>query len=136
MIAVDASALTAFILKEPGWERLTKYLTYAISVDYIVKEVANAIWKFARLRNRVSAEEALRLLDIVLSMVNKNIFLEPEDKYVREALRIAIATGITVYDALYIALALDRGLPLLTLDAKQARTAEKLGIRVVTFSRI
>lgn len=136
MITVDASALAAFVLKEPGWEKLTKYLTYAVSVNYIVKEVANTIWKFARLRNRVSAEEALHLLDIVLSMVNKNIFLEPEDKYVREALRIAITTGITVYDALYVALALDKGLPLLTLDAKQARTAEKLGIRVITFDKM
>ncbi|WP_252900442.1 hypothetical protein [Vulcanisaeta sp. JCM 14467] len=45
MIVIDASALTAFILKEPGWQSLSKYIMNSVSVDHIIKEVMNAIWK-------------------------------------------------------------------------------------------
>ena len=45
MIVVDASLLAAFVLGEPGWERLASYVRGSCSVDHVVKEVANAIWK-------------------------------------------------------------------------------------------
>jgi len=45
VIVVDASVLSAFILKEPIWRRLTPYLTNAVSIDLVIKEVSNAIWK-------------------------------------------------------------------------------------------
>lgn len=38
--------------------------------------------------------------------------------------------GVTVYDALYIALAQERGIPLLTLDEKQRKIAGDLGLTV------
>lgn len=43
VIVVDASALAAFLLKEPGWERLARYIEHSISVDMAAKEVANTI---------------------------------------------------------------------------------------------
>jgi predicted nucleic acid-binding protein len=46
------------------------------------------------------------------------------------AFTLSITYGITVYDALYVALALERNLPLLTLDEKQKRVATTLGIHV------
>jgi len=46
VIVIDASALTKFVLKEEGWEEVTPYLkTGATSIDLVVKEVANAVWK-------------------------------------------------------------------------------------------
>ncbi len=130
MIVVDASALAAFILKEPGWKTLAKHLVYAYSVDHVVKETANAIWK-AAVRKAVGEEEAMRLYRLLARMIGKNIILEPEGDYVEKALEIALKHKVTVYDALYIALAEEKNLPLLTLDEKQARTAEELGVRIV-----
>jgi predicted nucleic acid-binding protein len=63
-------------------------------------------------------------------MVGRNIVLEPELKYLDEAFRISLTYGITVYDALYVALALKRTLPLLNLDEGQKRMACALGIHV------
>ncbi len=45
-------------------------------------------------------------------------------------MRIALSEGLTIYDSLYIALAIDKGLPLLTLDERQKSVALKLNIRV------
>jgi len=56
--------------------------------------------------------------------------LEPELDYLEGAFTLSITYGITVYDALYVALALERNLPLLTLDEKQKRVATTLGIHV------
>ena len=50
--------------------------------------------------------------------------ITPEERLVDRALE----SWATVYDALYIALALDGGRPLLTLDEKQREIAEKYGV--------
>lgn len=128
---VDASALAAFVLKEPGWKSLAEYLVGAVSVDMVVKEVANAVWKACRVRGYVGVEEARRLLRVLKSMIGVNIELRPEADYLDAAFEIAVEHGVTVYDALYLALAVEEGEPLLTLDERQLRVAGKLGVRVV-----
>jgi predicted nucleic acid-binding protein len=47
------------------------------------------------------------------------------------ALAIAAAQGIYCYDAYFIALALAEGVPLLTLDKNQQRTAAVMGVQLV-----
>lgn len=131
MIAVDASAIAAFILKEPGWRRLARHLTYSVTVDLAAEEAANAIWKAYRLRGLVDREAALKLYRLLRRLLGVNVLLEPGERYLDTAFTVALDHGLTVYDALYVALALEKGLPLLTLDEKQARVAEKLGVRVV-----
>ena len=130
MIVVDASALVAFILKEEGWRNLSAYFTYAISVDHVVKEVANSIWKAFFLKKYLSKSEAKATYELLMMMIGKNVMLVPETDYLDRALEIALEQGVTVYDALYIALAKDRGVPLLTLDGKQREIANKLGLIV------
>jgi len=110
VIVIDTSALTAFILKEPGWQSLITYVTNSISIDHIVKEVMNAIWK-AQVKGIVSREYAFKLRDILMSLIGKNVVLEPEEKYVDRAFMIAIDNKLPIYDSLHIALAMSKGLP-------------------------
>lgn len=131
MIAVDASALSAFILKEPGWKELSSYIANSISVDHIVKEVSNSIWKACVVERIIDMGQALKLYGILKSLVGTNVLIEPEERYIEGALKIALESGITVYDALYIALAKGKGLPLLTLDGGQAEVAERLKIETI-----
>jgi len=131
VIVIDASVLAAFILKEPGWRNLVKYVKNAVSVDLVFKEVANVIWKACRIRKIVDEDQARRLYSILESMRDKNIFLESEDRYLGDALEIALENEITVYDALYIALAARRKLPLATLDKRQEEVAARLGVKVI-----
>ncbi len=95
-----------------------------------MKEVANAIWKAARLRKVLSEDEAWKAYEILRRIVGKNVVIVPELDYLNRSLEIALKFGITVYDALYLALAEERGLPLLSLDDKQREVAKKLGVAV------
>ena len=132
MIVVDSSVLAAFIRKEPGWERLVDYVKNSVSMDLAVKEVLNAIWKDYAVRRLIDYDTALALFKIMSLLVGVNVVLEPEEKYIEEAFKIALKTDITVYDALYIALAKSKNLPLLTLDVKQRKTAEATGVKTVS----
>jgi len=57
------------------------------------------------------------------SMIGVNVILEPEERYLDKTLEIALEHKVTIYDALYIALAKESDMPLLTLDEKQAQVA-------------
>ncbi|MEM0214205.1 MAG: type II toxin-antitoxin system VapC family toxin [Ignisphaera sp.] len=123
--------LAAFIRKEPGWEKLVNYVRLCITIDLVLKEVLNAIWKDATIKRTINIETAFKLQEILFSMIGINIEIEPEGKYLSKAFEIALKTGITVYDALYIALAIEKKLPLATLDEKQARVAQANGVKTI-----
>jgi len=132
VIVVDASALAAFILREEVvWRSISNYIKYCISVDHVVKEVLNTIWKAYILREFIDLDGAKKAYNLLLSLIGRNLLLEPELNYIDKAYEISIENRITVYDSLYIALALDKQLPLLTLDSQQRRIAQQLGVEVV-----
>jgi predicted nucleic acid-binding protein len=85
VIVVDASALSAFVLREEGWRNLAGYLANAVAPDHVVKEVANAVWRAARTR-ALTEEESRKAFKLLLRMVGRNIVLEPELKYLDEGL--------------------------------------------------
>jgi len=131
VIVVDASALSAFILREEGWEELARYLVRSLSVDHVVKEVANTIWKAACVRKVLTVDEALKAFKILLMMVGKNLVLRSELKYLSMAMNISLKHSITIYDSLYIAQAIMENTSLLTLDEKQRRVAKALGVNTL-----
>lgn len=50
MIVIDASALSKYVLKEEGWEEVRRFVRERrplYSVDHVLKECFNAIWKRA-----------------------------------------------------------------------------------------
>ena len=134
MIVVDSSALAKYLLREEGWEGVEEILgnREALSLELAVKEVLNAIWKHAVLLGSITesiAFEKYRALKMLLE--NEVIVLEPQDRYLDEALRIALGHSITFYDALFIAQARVREATLLTSDGFQSSVAEGLGVPVI-----
>jgi predicted nucleic acid-binding protein len=130
VIVADASVIVAFVLEEPGWENYIDILEYCFTVDHAVKEVLNAIWKSYR-NGVLSLEEAVLKSQVLKKMMNVNILLFDEVDLLDEAFKISLGHNITVYDALYIALALKLGKPFATLDLRQRRVAEALGLNLV-----
>lgn len=130
MIVIDSSALAKYLLREECWEEVEKYLlkpTY--SVNHIVKEVSNAIWKHTVIRKYIPRSTALTVYSQLKKLIEEEIIvLEPQEKYIDKAFNIAIDNNITIYDALYIAQALKYG-KLLTSDKKQAEVAESLNVK-------
>ena len=131
MIVVDASALIAFFLREEGWSKLSDYMVLTLSVDHVVKEFYNAVWKAVYVKKVLNLEDSRSVIELFKRYREKNMILEPEDKYLDMALDIALRSGLTIYDSLYISQALQKNLPLLTLDLKQRYIAQRLGVRVL-----
>ena len=134
MIVVDSSALAKYLLREEGWEGVEEILRSreALSLELAVKEVLNTVWKHAVLLGNITenvAFEKYRALKMLLE--NEVIVLEPQDRYLDEALRIALGHSITFYDALFIAQARVRKATLLTSDGSQSSVAEGLGVPVI-----
>ena len=130
MNVLDASALAKFVLREEGWREVIRFLGEAESVDHILKEVANAVWK-ARRRGIIGDEDALRKFEALLALVGKNLKLVNESDILPAAFDLALARGVTVYDALYVALAKREDLPLVTSDEVQAEAAREEGVKVI-----
>jgi len=133
VIVVDASALVKYLLREEGWEEASRYVRTMkplYSLDHVLKEVANVIWKDASTRKVITSKFAMRLYDLVERLIDSQvIILENELKHLKRAIEIALEHNITVYDSLYIAQAEKYG-EILTSDEKQGEVARKLGIRV------
>ncbi len=129
MIVIDASTLAKYLLKEKNWLSVEEYLLKEVySVDLIVKEVANAIWKYVVVHKVISVDLGLQLYKQLRRLVEEDIIiLESQEKYIDKAIEIALNYGVTIYDSLYIAQALRYG-ELLTSDRRQAVIAEKLGV--------
>jgi predicted nucleic acid-binding protein len=85
-----------------------------IILDLVLVEVTNAIWKLHH-RGLVTLDEARQLLaDLLKVSVSANI--EPANRLLKPALEIAAKYDRAVYDALFVALCQDLGLPGVTAD--------------------
>jgi predicted nucleic acid-binding protein len=133
VIVIDASTLAKFILREENWERVYEVLSKeTISVDHVVKEVANAIWKHYSIYKACSLDVAVKRFQLLRKIIDEELVsLESELKYLDKAFEIAVQNDISVYDALYIAQAITRSIPLATSDKRQADIAEKIKVQVV-----
>jgi len=131
VIVIDTSALAKFILKEEGWERVADFLKAGtISVDHVMKETVNAIWK-RLIRGEISLEDARSMFEAMKEILGKAVVIENEMNYIDEAFEISIKHNITIYDSLYIALAKKKKLELLTSDEIQAQTASLEGVHAM-----
>lgn len=121
-VVIDVSAAAAILFVEPGSDALRRRLRgHALFAPRLFDyELATVAWK--KLRQSPATDVA------VLAMLGEaaRLNLTHEDPDMAEVLPLAIATGLTPYDASYLWLARQRGLPLVTLDAALARAAAAL----------
>jgi predicted nucleic acid-binding protein len=131
VIVIDASVVVKFILKEEGWNKVADFLKAGtISVDLVIKETVNAIWKRV-MRKEISLEEAKDMFEAMKEILNKAVIIENEMDYIDEAFEISIKRNVTVYDSLYIAIAKKKKLELLTADEIQAQVASLEEVRAI-----
>ncbi|MGC9021244.1 MAG: type II toxin-antitoxin system VapC family toxin, partial [Candidatus Methanodesulfokora sp.] len=91
---------------------------------------SNAIWKSFR-RGFISEEDAKAKFQAMRKLIDVNVILYNELEVLDKAFEVSIKEGITVYDALYIALSMKLGGKLATLDKRQKSVAENLGIETL-----
>ena len=122
---MDASTALKWVLQEEGSEAAAALLDgrelYAPML--LFTEVANALWSATR-RGRLTAAEAADALDLItrapLRQAEYDAALAPK------ALRLSFLLDHPVYDCTYLALAMNREVPVITADRRFVSAAGKV----------
>ena|SRR5581483_9579176 len=127
MIVVDASMAISWLIEDDSSRETESTLDFATSKGSFVpgnfySEITHALLKAER-HGRIDDGIAASALDMILS-----IRFTTEFPIQHVVLNLARAHGLTAYDASYLAVALQRGLPLATKDTHLRNIAQKLNL--------
>ena len=124
-LAVDASVVVKWYLPEEGSEQaahLLREVPDRVAPDMLAAEVSNILLRKVRTGELMACEA----LDIAAALSGEcPVELRPGRPLLGLALDIALRQGCTVYDALYIAVALTEDCPLVTADADLVRRCDE-----------
>ncbi|MEW6278802.1 MAG: type II toxin-antitoxin system VapC family toxin [Candidatus Eremiobacterota bacterium] len=119
---LDAGVAAKWVLQEPDSDRAAELLdawrageVELIAPDLLLAEVGNVLYKRCHLMGQLEAEEAERGLQLVLQARPE---LVSSEHLVESALELALRFGRSVYDCLYVALALRERCNVITADLK------------------
>jgi predicted nucleic acid-binding protein len=118
-LVVDASVAIKWFIPEDGSIEAVKLLGgrhTLIAPDLIRPEVCSILWKLCS-RRLLTIDQARRIIDDFLSLP---VEIHDNESLVALAFDIAAATGRTVYDCLYLALAIESGGVMITADKRLA----------------
>ncbi len=124
--AVDTSVFLRWWVDQVGWQHARRvrddFLAGAIrlaTADFTRIELANVLRKKGLLRDQLTEDEYLVAVRSLDDLGVDVVALSVDD--LERAASLAVRRNLRMYDALGAALALDRGVPLLTADIKSAR---------------
>ena len=122
---VDASTALKWVLQEDGSEEAAALLDgrslYALVL--LFAEVANALWSAVR-RGRLSEAEAADALDLLSRAPLRLPTTEPS--LANRALQLSFLLDHPAYDCTYLALAMQREVPVVTADRRFAQAAARV----------
>ena len=114
-LVVDASVAAKWFFEEDHSDaaiRLISPRRRLLAPDLIWAEVGNVIWKRAR-RNEITEDDAR---GIIADLLRMPLEITSTATHLPLAIELAMSTGRTVYDSLYLALAIERRCRLITAD--------------------
>ena len=117
---VDASVVIKWYVPESNYEAARAMWTAETALtapDLLFAETANILWKLVR-RGEMTASRAI---DIIEEVAAAPFITISNQSLAQDALDLSIATGITAYDATYVALAIRLDKILITADEKLMR---------------
>jgi len=120
---VDASVAVKWLVQEPGSEQARLLSRTRLEApDLLPVECANILWKKVRVRD-LSREEALGRLQLLLQAP---VSLSESRRLLEPAIEMSFDLRHPVCDCVYLALALQRQLPLVTADERLVAAVRKL----------
>ena len=130
IVVVDASIAAAWLLPEKdsdAAEALIAALSGRPPIPSLFWHEARNILVMAERRGRIVAGEAAAAMGRLRRLPLEDAGAGSDGA----VLALAMAHGLTAYDAAYLALAQERGLPLATLDQKLAQAARREGVTLL-----
>lgn len=128
-IVVDASVALKWAVTEPGSDAANALLerdALLVAPEHLLGEVGNGLRK--RVAQKVlGQEDAIAALDSILQLDIE--FVSGADRWAR-TLADALLWGVTTYDALYVAMAVDLDAVLVTADQRLLASAATAGLPV------
>ena len=121
VFVVDASVVLKWFVPEIHGDAARRLLAAThqfLSPDLLFPEVGNAIWKKVR-RGELTAEEGRQLAADISSVAVETVSTRG---LMIDAHVLAVTTGLTAYEAMYLALAIRLETALVTADDKLSRT--------------
>jgi len=119
---IDASVAAKWVVEEAGSDRARRLSGVRLEApDLLLAECANILWKKTRLGDlsRRDASECLALL------LRAPVTLADSRGLVDPALQLSFELNHPAYDCLYLALAVRRGIPLVTADERLVSAARR-----------
>lgn len=114
---LDASVLMKWYVPEDGSEAALAYLDPAHEShlpSLLFAEVANILWKKVA-RAEISTDDARR---IIAEILQAPLVVHPIEPLTSSALNLALATGRSAYDSMYLALAEAMSLQVVSADRR------------------
>jgi predicted nucleic acid-binding protein len=114
---VDASVAVKWFIPEIHSEVAKRLLIEGnelVAPELLLPEVGNILWK----KYRIGELEAVEAREILADLRRLPLHLVRMAPYIENALALAVQHGRTVYDCIYLALAIHRGGRFVTADRK------------------
>ncbi len=127
---IDSNVFASLLVKDEYYDIVKRFfnknsISRLITLDLSYVETANVLWKHTYLFKRLSINEYNMLKSKVTELIDKLVYKVYSSKdYLVEALDLAVEHGITLYDSLYIVLAIKNDGKLATLDKALMRKLE------------
>jgi predicted nucleic acid-binding protein len=120
LFVVDASVVLKWFVPEIHSDAAHRLLAAAhkyLAPDLLFAEAGNAIWKKVR-RGQLTADEGQRLATDLSTVAVDTVSTRG---LLNDAHALAVTTGVTVYDAMYLALAVRLKTQLITADDRLSK---------------
>jgi predicted nucleic acid-binding protein len=128
-IVIDASVALKWTVTEPGSDAANALLErdmLLVAPEHLLGEVGDGLRKRVA-QGRLTPEDAVAAIDSILRLEIE--FVSGAERWAR-TLTDALRWGVTTYDALYVAVAVDLGAELITADQRLLASAISVGLPV------
>ncbi|MEM2136995.1 MAG: type II toxin-antitoxin system VapC family toxin [Candidatus Methanomethylicia archaeon] len=138
MYVLDASIFSSIIIKDEFYDKAEKFLVEHfrdgnITLDLVIIEVANVLWKHTYILNRIPYEKYFTLKGNIKPLIFSSANVYNSMDFLDEAMDNSIKLGITIYDSLYVTVALSRNSKIVTFDDTLKSKLVEKGLKDVIY---